>query len=110
QACQLIASGANLLRGSRIAIASAELRVPLIQPTSNRSSIPPIDGHVFYDAGIAWTSDSQPTFERGILGDPSRRGILTSAGVGVRTNLFGFAVLEVDYVRAFEAGTGWKWV
>ena len=29
---------------------------------------------------------------------------------GGRTNLFGFAVLEVDYVRALESTGGWRWV
>jgi Tol biopolymer transport system component len=106
QSCEVF----NQLRGSRIAIATAELRMPIIRPTSNGSSLPPIDAHVFYDAGVAWTTDTRPAFERGLSPDEEVRGLLTSAGVGIRTNLFGFAILEVDYVRAFAMSDDWRWV
>jgi hypothetical protein len=38
----------------------------------------------------------------------AEQGIVTGGGVGARINLFGYAVLEVDYVRAFELGA-WNW-
>src|SRR5690606_15013508 len=88
------------LLGSRVAVASAELRMPLTQPatTGGGFTLPPIDAHVFYDAGVAWTSDTSPSFERGQLANTLKRGLLTSAGVGIRTNVFGLLILEVDYV------------
>jgi hypothetical protein len=41
--------------------------------------------------------------------DPLRRGFMTSAGVGARVNLFGYFVVEMDYVNAFERQRGWHW-
>lgn len=102
----------NQLIGSRVAVANIELRMPLLRPGGGGSglSLPPVDAHLFYDAGVAWSSTTTPTFQRGVLDDNSRRGFLTSAGAGIRTNLFGFMVLEVDYVKAFEANNDWRWV
>jgi hypothetical protein len=57
----------------------------------------------FFDAGVAWRSDDPATTadERATFlgGD---RGILSSAGVGVRFNLLGFALGEVYWVRPFD--------
>ena len=102
----------NSMVGSRIAMGSAELRVPLVQrlTAGNGLGLPPIDAIAFYDAAVAWTADTRPTLARGVPEDTDRRGLLTSVGVGGRTNLFGFAVLEVDYVRALESTGGWRWV
>ncbi|HEX8273529.1 MAG TPA: hypothetical protein VF615_12910 [Longimicrobiaceae bacterium] len=98
------------LLGSRIGIASAELRFPLIrQVVVGNFGLPPIEGIAFADAGTAWSKGTRPTFQRGIVEDPEERGFLTSAGVGGRINLLGFAVLEVDYVRGFESDRGWHW-
>jgi hypothetical protein len=33
---------------------------------------------------------------------------VTSAGVGARINLFGYAIAEINYVNAFELD-GWRW-
>jgi hypothetical protein len=103
----------NQLIGSRFAVANVELRVPLIRPGGGSGAgmaFPPVDAHAFYDAGVAWTSGTTPTLQRGVLADATKRGVLTSAGVGIRTNVFGFLVLEVDYVRAFEVDDDWRWV
>lgn len=89
----------NDLFGTRIAVGNAELRVPLLGPLgllTKTGNAPPADLVAFYDAGVAWTSDSQATF----LGGP--RPILTSAGVGLRINLFGFLLGELDYVDPFQ--------
>ena len=102
----------NSMVGSRIAVGSAELRVPLVQRpgAGGGFGLPPVDAIAFYDAAVAWTADTRPTLARGVPEDTDRRGLLTSVGVGGRTNLFGFAVLEVDYVRALESTGGWRWV
>lgn len=101
----------NLL-GSRIAVASAELRFPLIRQVVIGSSIglPPIEGFVFGDAGIAWDRHSSPLFQTGIPINADERGIITSAGVGARINLLGMIVMEVNYLRAFaRPDEGWRW-
>jgi hypothetical protein len=63
---------------------------------------------------VAWGRDAQgvttePVFRRGIQEDPTQRGFLTSAGVGARVNLFGYFILEVDYVNAYQRERGWHW-
>ncbi len=99
------------LLGSRIGLVNAELRFPLIQQLVLGSAIgfPPIEGFLFADAGVAWDDNSSPVFSRGVQADPSERGILTSAGVGARINLFGILIVEVDYVRPFQRDRGWHW-
>lgn len=99
------------LLGSRLGLVNAEIRFPLIRQLVIGSSLglPPIEGFVFGDAGIAWDAETTPTFVRGIPDDPTERGILTSAGVGARINLFGVLILEVDYVNAFQRDRGWHW-
>ena len=34
---------------------------------------------------------------------------MTSAGVGARINLFGYMVVEIDYLKAFALDNGWRW-
>jgi Tol biopolymer transport system component len=108
------------LLGSRIAVANVELRVPLVRPQVIRNAIglPPIDGFAFVDAGTAWGRveynpnlivETRPTFRRGIQQGAADRGVVTSAGVGARLNLFGYFVLEAAYVNAFERDLGWHW-
>lgn len=106
-ACQVLS---NLL-GSRIGVANVELRFPLIRQLVLGTSLglPPIEGFLFADSGIAWSSDATPTLTRGIPSDPNERGFLTSAGVGARVNLFGILILEIDYVNAFQRDRGWHW-
>jgi hypothetical protein len=95
------------LLGSRMAIASAELRFPLLGLFSRRSYYGafPIEMAFFGDAGTAWTSDSDRP--RYLGGD---RDWVRSAGVALRVNAFGYAILELDYVRPFDRpDRGWLW-
>jgi Tol biopolymer transport system component len=106
--CQVV----DQLFGSRVGVASAELRFPLIRQLVVGTAIPfpPIEGIAFADAGIAWTQDSAPRFVQGLPADPTaERGIMTSAGVGARINLLGMLVMEIDYVNAFARERGWHW-
>ena len=57
----------------------------------------PIEAAVFYDAGLAWTQ----TDGARLFGTGSRR-MVSSAGVALRLNIFGAAILELDYVRPFD--------
>ncbi len=105
--CQLL----NNLFGSRIGVASAEIRFPLIRylVLGTSMALPPVEGFGFFDAGMAWTGDASPTFQRGVPEFADQRGFMTSAGVGARVNVFGYMIAEVNYVRAFERDNGWRW-
>ncbi|MCC7194723.1 MAG: PD40 domain-containing protein [Gemmatimonadaceae bacterium] len=89
------------LLGSRVVIANAELRFPLIRRFDLGIlpiSLPPIDGAFFYDAGMAWSSGQQPSLTQPDNYDFTRqRFMLRSYGYGIRMNLFNIAVLRWDY-------------
>jgi Tol biopolymer transport system component len=94
------------LVGSRLALATAELRFPLVGVFSRRTFYGPlpIEIALFGDAGVAWTSDIDPSF----LGGP--RDLVRSAGAAIRFNLFGYLIGEIDYVRPLDRpGRGWMW-
>jgi hypothetical protein len=99
------------LIGSRIGVANVELRFPLVQSLVLGGSIgiPPIEGFGFFDAGVAWGEGSTPTFRGGVQPSDSDRGFLSSAGLGTRINLFGYAIAEIAYVRPFAGDLGWRW-
>jgi outer membrane protein assembly factor BamA len=94
------------LIGSRVAIASAELRFPLwsVFGGDNFYGPLPVELAVFTDSGIAWGRNSRPSFSGG------DRQPVSSAGVAARINLLGFAIAEIDYVRPLDRpGRGWLW-
>jgi Tol biopolymer transport system component len=96
------------LLGSRIVVASAELRFPLFGVLGIGSGYYgafPIDFTVFGDGGLAWDTQHEPS----VLGSGSRDPVF-SAGAGLRINLLGFAIAEVDLVRPFDRpDKGWVW-
>jgi hypothetical protein len=94
------------LIGSRVAVAGAELRFPLFGLFSRRSFYGPlpIEVALFGDAGTAWTTEIQP---QGLGGD---REWVRSVGAALRFNAFGYAILELDYVRPLDRPEkGWVW-
>jgi Tol biopolymer transport system component len=94
------------LNGSRIAIASAEFRFPLLGLFSRRSFYGPfpIELAFFGDAGVAWTSDVKPAFAGGT------REWARSVGAALRINVLGYAIAEFDYVRPLDRNRkGWIW-
>jgi Tol biopolymer transport system component len=101
----------NSLFGSRVLVAKAELRFPLIRAlVVGPIGFPPIEGFGFFDAGTAWNQGNGISFSRGVSPNPNERGFLTSAGFGARVNLLGIVIVEADYVKAFEAvDKGWRW-
>ncbi len=103
------------LVGTRIGLASAELRFPLFGTEqfglSNFPSLP-TELALFTDAAIAWTNEdlSSLTFTSNI--DPETPGVrsrpLVSAGLTARFNLLGAFVFELFYVRPFQRpDVGW---
>jgi Tol biopolymer transport system component len=108
------------LLGTRIGLVNLELRVPLIRQliVGNTLGLPPVEAFGFFDAGSAWGKQqlgdgslvtSSPTFRRGVEPASNERGVLTSAGLGGRVNLFGYFIVEAAYVKAFERDRGWHW-
>ena len=101
------------LAGSRVAVANAELRFPIIRRFDVGSSfgLPPLDGLIFYDAGLAWSKGQTAHLGRAPSGsDPNLdRYPLTSWGAGLRVNLFNLAILRWDYAVPMATGRKPNW-
>lgn len=97
------------LLGSRVVVANAELRFPLFGVLGIGSGYYgafPIEFAVFGDGGLAWDNGHKPS----VFGGSGTRDPVFSAGAGLRINLLGFAVAELDLVRPFDRpGKGWIW-
>jgi Tol biopolymer transport system component len=94
------------LIGSRIAVASAEVRVPIfgVLGVIRSPSVPPVETALFYDAGVAWTSVDEANFLGG-----SRRPV-TSVGGTLRVNILGFAIGQISYVHPNDRpAKRWVW-
>jgi outer membrane protein assembly factor BamA len=91
------------LVGSRLALANAELRIPLFGTSGFgliASPLPPIEIAPFVDAGVAWTKASGPVWD--FTSTSGDRTPVVSTGIASRINLFGFAVFEVYYAHPFQ--------
>ena len=65
----------------------------------------PVDVFAFADTGIAWTAAIRPSFAGGT------RDFVSSVGGGLRMNLFGFAIGEMNIVRPINRPQrGWMFV
>jgi Tol biopolymer transport system component len=94
------------LLGTRLALANAELRFPLfgLFGARNLYGPVPIELAAFADAGVAWTAEQRATFLGG------ERDWVRSVGAAARVNLFGYLVVELDYVRPLDRPRkGWHW-
>jgi WD40 repeat protein len=89
------------LLGSRVAVANAELRFPLVRRFELGVlpiALPPLDGLFFYDIGTAWSKDQSLYWSRPANYDVSKqRYPLRSYGLGLRLNLFNYAIVRWDY-------------
>lgn len=88
------------LIGSKLIVANAEIRFPLFQVLGigkGYYGILPVEFLAFFDSGLAWSSDNKAWFLSG--GD---RKPVSSAGVGLRMNMFGYIILGVDFVHPFN--------
>jgi hypothetical protein len=109
-----ICSELDQLIGSRMAVASVEFRFPLLRAGAFGFipfGLPPVEGAVFYDAGLAWSRSSDVRWTRTSDDPPSVRAPVRSWGGSVRMNLFGFAILTLDYAvpldRPMRRGGYW---
>ncbi|MDX1647522.1 MAG: BamA/TamA family outer membrane protein [Longimicrobiales bacterium] len=91
------------LVGTRIAVANAEIRIPLLG-TEWLGLIAldflPTELSLFGDAGLAWTSEDAPELD--VATHSTERIPVFSAGASLRFNLFGRLVAEVFYAMPFQ--------
>ncbi|HET8770209.1 MAG TPA: hypothetical protein VFM71_04420 [Gemmatimonadaceae bacterium] len=102
------------LLGSRVAYANIELRFPLLRSAIlSFLPVPPVDGLVFYDFGMAWSGGQSVSFSRPDDYDfVTERYPLRSYGAGIRLNLFNFALVRWDYAVPRDGSLNrgyWTW-
>ncbi len=100
------------LFGSKMIVANVELRFPILRLLGlgkGYFGAWPLEAYGFYDAGIAWANTPGNPYWGGTVPEDVKpwflggdRKPITSAGVGLRTNLFGMVVLGVNYVYPFQ--------
>jgi Tol biopolymer transport system component len=92
------------LFGTRMVVLNGEARAPLVGLFTGKISYGAVPAEIFgfVDSGLAWTSATLPS---------RSSNWITSAGAGVRVNMFGFAIAEFNAVRPFDrALKGWMFV
>jgi Tol biopolymer transport system component len=101
------------LVGTQLGVASAELRFPILDPRMKflPDAFPPIEGALFYDAGLAWNERSTLKWRREAGDNPTFvRTPLSTWGASIRSNLFGLAVVRLDYSMPLgRPGVGGLW-
>ena len=99
----------NRLLGSRLAVVSAEIRIPVLGvPEYGLINFPylPLTLSPFVDAGEAWSGRQSPTFN---TNQANFRIPVVSAGLSARVNLLGYAVIEAYWAHPFQR-PGKNWV
>ena len=86
------------LLGSRLLVGNLEVRAPLLGLFGKRNLYGPIPVEIgaFFDAGVAWDSTSKPALFGG------DRALNKSTGGTARVNVFGIAVVQVDWVKPLD--------
>ena len=87
------------LLGSKMLVGNLELRFPPLGALGlgpGLFGILPIDMVAFYDIGVAWSESEKAWFLGG-----NRRPV-SSIGTGLRLNLLGFAIAEIDFVKPLD--------
>jgi Tol biopolymer transport system component len=99
------------LLGSRVAVASAEIRIPVLGvPEYGLLNFPylPLTLSPFVDVGEAWYKSESPTLS---FAQADGKGLVASAGLSARFNLLGYAILEAYAAHPFQRPTlGKSWV
>jgi Tol biopolymer transport system component len=92
------------LFGSRLMVFNGEVRAPLVGLFTGKLTYGRVPAEIFgfIDSGLAWTASTSPS---------RSSNMITSAGAGVRVNVFGFAIAELNAVRPFDRPLkGWTFV
>jgi len=91
------------LIGSSIGVFNAELRFPLTRSLMLGFlplGLPPIEGALFYDMGLAWYNSSRIVWNRSATQDPEiYRQPVRSWGGSIRLNVLGLVILRFDYTK-----------
>jgi hypothetical protein len=99
------------LLGSKLAVASFEVRIPLFGvPEYGLFNLPYLPTTIapFVDAGVAWRGGQ--SLQLGYSNDPNVRSPVVSTGLSTRVNVLGFAILEAYIAHPFQRpGQGWIW-
>jgi hypothetical protein len=96
------------LIGTRAVVFNEELRFPIIRRFDLGAlpiGIPPVDGALFYDAGLAWSAGQTPHISRPANYDPKKdidRYFLRSYGATIRVNLFNLAILSWSVAKPLD--------
>jgi Tol biopolymer transport system component len=100
-------SGLDQLIGSKIAVANVELRFPLTRSLVLGFlpiGLPPIEGALFFDAGVAWSTGDKVKWNRNASDTNAVlvRAPVRSYGTSIRANLFGWVILRFDYTKPLD--------
>ena len=91
------------LVGTSIAVFNAELRFPILSQQYMHwlpALFPPIEGALFFDAGVAWTGQTGFSWNRPTGASPADiRTPLKSVGLSIKVNALGFMILRFDYAK-----------
>jgi hypothetical protein len=94
------------LIGSKIAVGNVELRFPLARSLVLGFlpiGFPPIEGALFFDAGLAWDNANSVKWHRSASDNPVLvRVPLRSWGGSIRANIFGLMILRLDYTKPLD--------
>jgi len=98
------------LIGTRVGVASFEIRLPLIGTEElGLINFPflPTEISPFFDIGVAWDDERSPSFEFSTTSSALNIPV-ASAGVSARFNVLGYVVLEAYYAYPFQRpNKGW---
>ena len=96
------------LIGTRAVVFNEELRFPIIRRFDLGRlpiGIPPVDGAIFYDAGLAWSAGQTPHLSKPDNYDQTKdvdRYFLRSYGATFRVNVFNLAVLSWSIAKPLD--------
>ena len=94
------------LIGTRVAVANVEFRFPLTRSLVLGFlpiGLPPIEGALFYDAGVAWAKGNTLKWSRSPTDDPLVvRTPMRSYGGSIRVNFLGFVILRFDVTKPLD--------
>ncbi|MFO8098475.1 MAG: peptidase S9 [Salinibacter sp.] len=91
------------LIGTRVAVASAEVRLPFLGTEQlGLINFPylPTELSLFVDAGVAWTAEEAPVVKWSR--DADERVPVVSTGISARMNVLGSLILEVFYAQPYQ--------
>jgi Tol biopolymer transport system component len=100
------------LYGTRMALGSAEVRVPLLGPevlSLSTFQYLPTDLVLFADAGVAWTGEDlrELSFSSDTIADSGENVGGSVPGVSARVNVLGALIFEAFYARTFQRSKAW---